>query len=52
VIVVMAKISKIGAVSYPVLKKVDLRGDISGGIYLEMGFENFISYTRFGIVIF
>ena len=48
----MAKISKIGVVSYPVLEKVDLPRYISGGIYLEMGFENFIRYTRFGIVIF
>ena len=48
----MAKISNIGVVSYPVLEKVDLPRYISGGIYLEMCFENFIRYTRFGIVIF
>jgi hypothetical protein len=48
----MAKTSKIGVVSYPGLEKVVPPGYISGGIYLEMGFENFIRYTRFGIVIF
>ncbi len=48
----MAKISKIGVVSYPVLEKVDLTRYISGGIYLEMCFENFIRYTGFGIVLF
>ena len=46
----MAKKSKIGVVSYP--EKVYLPRYISGGIYLEMCFENFIRYTRFGIVIF
>ena len=48
----MAKKSKIGVVSYPVLEKVDLPRYISGGIYLEMCFENFIRYTGFGIVLF
>ena len=48
----MAKISNIGVVSYPVLEKVDLPRYISGGIYLEMCFENFTRYTGFGIVLF
>ena len=48
----MAKISKIGVVSYPVLEKVDRPRYISGGIYLEMCFENFTRYTGFGIVLF
>jgi hypothetical protein len=48
----MTKISKTGVVSYPVLEKVDLPRYISGGIYLEMCFENFTRYTGFGIVLF